>query len=334
MPFSNWDAADGSAAGEACCADGAAGSAFATLGGADAAGFAAGAGAAAAFGAPSANSPTYSTFALSFSRFISLATAVLTRWLWRNWWMRGVACASLTGAGFDETIRNAATVSAVSLIWTSPSFVACTFASIVHRDLFRRDEAFVLCERHAAGTQPRGHALHRARLVRLLGHAGGEPILTAGSDLFDVEDPPLREKLRVLVVVLLDLFGRHLRLGGGKLLEIGAGEDVGFHRFDRLDHVRRAIELLLGRLLPRDLLVDQAIENLSFGLRNGLRRDIGAAGEHVVDLMDGDFVPIHPGSDLRGGLLLVLAAAADEARCEHGSQCENKHSCVHGTIYV
>ena len=69
----------------------------------------------------------------------------------------------------------------------------------------------------------------------------------------------------LVVVVLLDLFGRGLGRGFADLFEVGAGDDFALGGFELLHHARVAVELQLLGLLHRQFLVDQALEDLLAG---------------------------------------------------------------------
>jgi hypothetical protein len=132
------------------------------------------------------------------------------------------------------------------------------------------------------------------------------------ADFLDLVDAALREQRGLAVVVLLDLFRRGLGGGFAHFFQVGARDDFALGGLDLLHHLGVAVDLLVVGLLQRQLLVDQALEDLLAGGVGLLGPQVALLLQHKVDLVDRHLGLVHLGGGLAGGLVLLVATAGQQ----------------------
>ena len=79
-------------------------------------------------------------------------------------------------------------------------------------------------------------------------------------------------------------------------------------------------------LLDEQFLVDQALENAGRSLRLLIRLDVRDPGQRAIDLVHRDFLGIHLGGNLSGGLraAIITSARSEQKCCRDCCQAELK----------
>ncbi|MPN11676.1 hypothetical protein SDC9_158983 [bioreactor metagenome] len=171
--------------------------------------------------------------------------------------------------------------------------------------------------------QPGGQLLQVAGGLKLFAHLVEAFGRYADVELLQVVDAAPGEQAGVVVVEGADLcLGRPGRRAHD-LFGVGASQDFTAGKFKRLHDLGVAVELAVFGLLHHQFLIDKAFERGGTGLFDLLSRHIAGTGQHVVELMNGDFFLIDLDGDL-GGRFGAPCTGVGAAAHKYGGQSQGK----------